>query len=169
MNVTDFSRKNDLQIKQWIENHEVKKAFSAPLYRELLDERARREESKSRLSVDRSLQILQEAARLGQCTSYGDLAKASGVEWSKARLRMNGAGGHLDQLLDVCHVRALPLLTAICVNKSNVESGELDQNALTGFAVGARRLGYSFTDEIGFHRAKRDECWAWGRGNAGRA
>ena len=114
------------------------------------------------MNFDLSIDVLRKAAIEGRCTSYGELAKASGVEWGKARLRMNGVGGHLDQLLDICHVRNLPLLTAICVNKDNVETGELDPKALKGFALGARRLGITVTDETAFHQAKKDECWEWG-------
>ncbi len=128
--MTDFSEKSDAQIEQWIKNHEAKNATNHSLYHELLAERARRGEARSNLMIDRSLEALKKAAIDGRCISYGELAKASGVEWSKAGHRMNGPGGHLDQLLDVCHLRGLPLLTAICVNKSNVEKGELDPGAL---------------------------------------
>lgn len=159
----EFAKKSDAQLDQWIENHEKKAATGSPLYQELLEERARRGQSKSGLQVARSLEILRHAARNGKCVTYGDLAKASGVDWNRARHRMNGAGGHLDQLLDICHVRGLPLLTAICVNQASVETGDLEPSALSGFAVGARRLGYAVIDEVGFHRAKRDECWDWGR------
>lgn len=164
--MVDLSQKNDAQIDQLIANYEKYDARDKPLYQELLEERARRGEKRTSLRIDRSLEALMSAAQKGTCISYGDLAKASGVEWSKARHRMNGSGGHLDQLLDVCHARGLPLLTAICVNKSNIEKGELDPNALTGFVVGARRLGYPVTDEAAFHRAARDQCFEWGRSQA---
>lgn len=160
--MTDFSQKTDVQIDNWISNHEAKQATDRPLYQELLEERARRGEARSSLLIEKSLEELKQAAIDGRCVSYGELAKASGVEWGMARHRMNGTGGHLDQLLDVCHVRSLPLLTAICVNKTNVETGELEASALSGFAQGARRLGYEVANEADFHHAKRDECWEWG-------
>jgi hypothetical protein len=76
---------------------------------------------------------------------------------------MNGAEGHLDGLLDICHAKGLPMLPAICVNKTNLETGELDPSALLGFAEGARRLGHSFFDAHASHRARQEECWTWGR------
>jgi len=76
---------------------------------------------------------------------------------------MNGKHGHLDRLLEICHARQLPLLTAICVNQSSLQEGELEQNALSGFAEGARRIGRKFSDELAFHHACREECWDWGR------
>lgn len=82
---------------------------------------------------------------------------------------MSGWGGHLDLLLDLCHARGLPLLTAICVNQNRVAEGELEEEALTGFIAGARRLGFGFTDRRAFHHQCRDECWRWGREQAGNA
>jgi hypothetical protein len=76
---------------------------------------------------------------------------------------MNGANGHLDRLLDVCHARHLPLLPAICVNESGRQTGELEPSALRGFCTGARRIGYVFVDELMFHHQQRDQCWRWGR------
>ncbi|MGL6209776.1 MAG: hypothetical protein ACRC14_08110 [Paracoccaceae bacterium] len=161
--MTDFSRKTNQQIDQWIENHERKNARTAPLYAELLLERARRGEDRSTLKLDRSLATLRDAAMALGCVTYGDLAKASGSEWQKVRHRMNGPGGHLDQLLDVCHAQGLPMLAALCVNEEGRETGELGPAALAGFAAGARRLGYTMIDERAFHHSRRDECWEWGK------
>ncbi len=55
---------------------------------------------------------------------------------------MNGEGGHLDRLLDMCHARGLPLLTAICVNQEGLRTGHLSREALAGFIKGIRRRGY---------------------------
>jgi hypothetical protein len=160
----DLSSKNDTEISNWIKNHEAKPgATELPLYRQLLEERARRTQSKHHLNFEKSLAMLKEAAVKQVCVTYGDLAKASGVSWSQARYQMNGASGHLDRLLDLCHARDLPLLTAICVNQAGVHDGELSEAALNGFVAGARRLGIAVTDGLAFHRQCRDECWKWGR------
>lgn len=103
---TDFSSKSDDDINTWIANHEAKGATDAPLYKELLKERARR--NSQTLNVEKSLAHLMEAARKEKFTTYGALAEANSISWQKARFQMNGAGGHLDQVLDVCHARALP-------------------------------------------------------------
>ncbi|MCP6536251.1 hypothetical protein NL488_27455, partial [Klebsiella pneumoniae] len=88
----------------WIINHEKTAGGTArPLYRELLEERVRRVQLKQTLSLEKSLECLKGAARRGVCITYGDLAGASSVEWSQARHQLNGANGHLDRLLDLCH------------------------------------------------------------------
>lgn len=158
----DISFKTDSELDTWIRNHETAKKTGEPLYHRLLEERARRSQSKHRLDFDKSLEHLKTAARSQRCTSYGELAAASGVDWSKARHQMNGPGGHLDRLLDICHARGLPVLTAICVNQSNLDDGELGDAALAGFAAGARRLGMSVADPREFHRQCVKECWEWG-------
>ena len=104
-----------IEIANWIANHERLRKTDAPLYRALVEERARR--FGDLLKPDVSIRRLTDAAKEGRFTTYGALAEANGVPWSKARHPMNGNGGHLDQLLDICHARGLPLLTAICVNK----------------------------------------------------
>lgn len=157
----DLSTKTDREIETWIRNHETASKTGDPLYHELLEERARRSQAKQRLDFDKSLEHLKNAARSQKCTSYGELAAASGVDWSKARHQMNGPGGHLDRLLDICHARGLPLLTAICVNQGNLADCELGEAALAGFAAGARRLGRTVIDPREFHHRCRDECWAF--------
>lgn len=164
--MASLAEKTDAEINQWIANHEKNGATNTPLYQELLEERARRSQGEGRLSIDTSLELLIQAATEQRCVTYGDLAKASGVDWSRARHKMSGANGHLDQLLDVCHTRHLPMLPAICVNESGRQTGELEPAALSGFAAGARRTGHAVIDETNFHREARDECWQWGRERA---
>lgn len=158
----DFSQKSDREIEVWIGNYEKAGKTSDTLFIELLEERVRRSQIKHKLNFDLSLEHLKRAAVDGRCTSYGDLAKASGVEWSKARHQMNGPNGHLDRLLDICHARGLPLLTAICVNQANVAGGDLGEEALAGFVAAAFRLGVAVGDPVDFHHRCRDECWRWG-------
>src|ERR1700682_4301661 len=124
--MANLTEKTDAEIDQWIHNHERKSATREPLYLELLEERARRSQGKGHLNIDRSLELLTQAAIVQRCVTYGDLAKASNIEWSQARHRMNGANRHLDRLLDVCHARGMPMLPAICVNESGRKTGELE-------------------------------------------
>jgi hypothetical protein len=164
----DLSTKTDEQINQMIANHErAPGGRDLPKYPILLEERARRAQLTQKLNLEKSMEQLKAAARGGMCITYGDLAKASGVEWSQARHQMNGANGHLDRLLDLCHARGLPLLTAICVNQAGVSAGELGEDALAGFATGARRLGLVVADPRMFHHQCRNECWSWGKTQAG--
>lgn len=159
MNLTSMT---DAQIRIWINNHETNGGTRAPLYFQLLEDRARRDQEKQKLRFDRSLDHLMQAAIGQRCTSYGALAEASDVKWSAARHQMNGANGHLDRLIDICHARGLPLLTAICVNKDQITSGELGNDALEGFVAAARRIGLLVDDPKGFHLKTCMECWAWG-------
>lgn len=159
---TALESKTDAEINNWIGNHEVAGKTSAPLYLQLLEERARRAQSAQRLDFARSLEHLKRTAQERTCTSYGALAAASGVEWSKAGRQMNGPNGDLDRLLDICHARGLPMLTPICVNQSNVADGVLAEEALSGFVASARRLSMAVDDPVEFHRRCRDECWEWG-------
>ena len=159
-----LATKTDSEIETWIRNHEKAEKTSVPLYLELLEERVRRAQMKHKLDFNRSLAHLKQTAIDQTCTTYGALAAASGVEWSQARHQMNGTNGHLDRLLDICHARGLPLLTAIVVNQGNIADGELGEDALAGFTTGARRLGFSVADPVGLHHSCRDECWAWGEG-----
>ena len=162
----ELSSKTTKEIEIWIKNHETNGVIDRPLYLQLLEERVRRVQSSHKLNFDRSLDHLKRAAIDQTCTTYGALAEASGVEWSQARHQMNGVNGHLDRLLDICHARALPLLTAICVNKDSVASGDLGDDALRGFIIGVNRLGQAVDDPREFHHACRDACWRWGRENA---
>lgn len=155
--------KTDVQIETWVRNHEEKGATSTSLYRELLEERLRRAQNTHRLNFEKSLMHLMQTATEQRCTSYGKLASASEVSWSQARHQMNGPNGHLDRLLDICHARGLPLLTAICVNQDSLVDGTLGKDALAGFVGGARRLGRPVTDAQSFHETCREECFAWGR------
>jgi len=159
----NLATKTDPQIETWIRNHEANGGTAAPLYFQLLEERIRRARAKHKLDFDKSLAHLKQAAVAQVCTSYGALAAASDVTWSQARHQMNGSNGHLDRLLDMCHARGLPLLTALCVNQDNVADGELGEDALAGFVIGAKRLGLPVGDARTFHRESRDSCWAWGR------
>lgn len=161
--MADLANKKDGEIDTWIQNYEDKGRTDDPFYFDLLEERARRSQKKQLLSLEKSLAALKHAAIEQKCITYGDLAQASGIEWSKARHQMNGKNGHLDRLLEICHARQLPLLTAICVNQSGLKDGELEANALAGFAEGARRIGRFVEEELQFHHSCRDECWSWGR------
>lgn len=158
----DLTKTTERELTNWLRNHENAGETKIPLYFALLEERARRSQATQKLRFDCSLEHLTQTAVAGICTSYGALAAANGVDWSKARHQMNGPNGHLDRLLDLCHARSLPLLTAICVNQSNIVDGELGEEALGGFVAGARRLGIEVGDPVEFHHSRRDECWTWG-------
>lgn len=159
----DISKLAPARIAIWIENLRRGGNTGVPLFQKLLERQA--ELTGKGLNVERSIAHLSAAARNGKFTTYGEVATASEVPWNLARYAMNGAGGHLDQLLDICHVRGLPMLTSICVNQANVTSGDLGPESLAGFIAGVRRLGFKVLDSEakGFLEAKQLECFEWGR------
>lgn len=161
--VASIRAKKDAEIDVWITNHEKAGMTSTSLYFMLLEERIRRSQLKLALSLETSLAHLMVAAVEQRCTTYGALAEASGVEWSKARHQMNGANGHLDRLMEMCHIKELPMLPAICVNQNGLVNCELEDAALAGFVTGAQRLGMRVVDPRTFHHQCRDHCWEWGR------
>lgn len=158
--------KTDPQIESWARKYEEAGKTDHPDYALLVAERTKRRQRKQKLSFEKSLVHLKSFAIEGRFTSYGELARASGVEWSQARYQMNGPKGHLDTLLDECRMRDLPLLTAICVNQENLQTGKLSEDALSGFADGARRLGIAVGDADEFHARCVAECFEWGRTQA---
>ncbi len=158
-----FDNKTDEQIESWARKYEEQGKTADPAYTLLLEERTTRRQKKQKLNFDRSMTHLRDAAIRQKFTSYGRLAEASEVDWSIARHQMNGPHGHLDTLLDICHKDGLPLLTAICVNQQNLVSGKLGEDALAGFADGARRLGIAVDDAEEFHARCAEECFEWGK------
>jgi len=159
-----FDNKSDDEIEKWARKYEEQGKTDDAGFHQLLEERTKRRQKKQRLSLEKSLAHLKACALRREFTSYGDLAKASDVPWSIARHQMNGLTGHLDTLLDVCKSQSLPLLTAICVNQHNLETGKLGEEALVGFVHGAKRLGLEVVDPEEFHEKCVQECFAWGKG-----
>lgn len=157
----DLATKDDDQIDLLASRYESQGLTTDPFYRLILQERAKRQSMS--LKIDVSLRHLIASARAERFTTYGELANANGVPWSQARVHMRGSRNHLDRLLDICHVRGYPLLTAICVNQEGQTTGELGEEALRGFIAGAKRLGRVVTDEKGFLRDCQRECFTWAK------
>ena len=152
------------KIEAWIRNYQKQRKTEDPFYLQLL---SRREElSSGSLSIKKSVEHLISAAKAGVYTTYGDIAKASGMSWSQARYSMNNAGGHLDQILDYCHAKGLPLLTAICVNQASLLTGQLQGEALKGFIKAVNRLGTPVQQGkwIEFLNEEQQRCFNWGDG-----
>jgi hypothetical protein len=156
MTSPDLSARSDAEIDTWIENHEKQGKTDAALYRALLEERARR--SSHQLNIETTLAHLREAAKRKTYTTYGKVAEVNGIGWNIARRLMPK---HLDRSLELCHARKWPLLTVLCVKQNEVASGDLSGDSLKGFVAGARRLGYTVTDDKKFMRECQAACFAW--------
>jgi hypothetical protein len=58
------------------------------------------------------------------------------------------------------------MLSAVVVNKPNVDSGKMEPETLKGFIAAARELGYSILDDEAFLKEQQDKVFSWGRGLA---
>ncbi len=160
----NFSAFNLAQLEQLVVNYNRGGAVHGEDYAALLREREVKSSSSRKLDIYSSLALLKSKARAQSFVSYGEIAMASGLRWSnELRARMSGPKGHLDRLLDLCRHERLPMLTALCVNKQNTETGLLEDAVLAGFVAGARRLGLVAGDEAAFLRDCQAECFRWGR------
>jgi hypothetical protein len=82
----------------------------------------------------------------------------SGVDWGQAHYAI---GGHLWDLVEYAHRKGWPMLSAIVVNKPNVDSGRMELKTLKGFIGAARQLGYVITSEEAFLREQQARVFAW--------
>jgi hypothetical protein len=155
---TDVKSLDNVQLENLIENHRAKGATDRTLYIEALAEQAKR--TGKGLDFATTMRVIKQAAAEKKYLSYGEIAAASGVDWNKVRYAI---GPHLDSLLEYCHRNGLPLLTAIVVNKQNLQSGDLEAESLKGFVAGARKIGIPITDEKSFLRDQQRLVFEWAK------
>jgi hypothetical protein len=122
-------------LKLLIQRHEDRGATDRPLYSDAKKELSRR--SSGQLNVQTTLDHLLKCAKNKAFTTYGAVAEANGVEWRIARRPMPH---HLEQILEECFARGWPLLSALCVNATEVKTGELSGQSLDGFIAGTERV-----------------------------
>jgi hypothetical protein len=152
----DLSNVDDEGLEDSIRRHQEKGATDTPLYHALVQERARR---KSKfLNFEKTIALLIKAAKRREFVTYKDVATASDIEFSKVHYQV---GKHLDALLDVCHARRWPLLTALCVKQTEVKKGNLSGDSLKGFVASVRRLKIPVTDPETYLRECQDACFKW--------
>ena len=110
------------------------------------------------LDLQTSYRAILEAARDRRYISYGDLAKANSANWSKVRFKMNT---HLGELMKFASERDWPLLGAIVVDQSNLQTGTLDGSAREGFITAAKELGFYVQDPSAFVEEQRQALFSW--------
>lgn len=160
MNGSNLSDKTNDEIITWIKNHEDKGVRDTPLYKALIEERNRRFSEKLKLST--SIAFLLKAAKAKQFVGYGELAAANGAKWSnKIRMAMSGKHGHLQNILDYCHLKQWPYLTAIVVSKDHLEDGSMEESTLNGFSDGLRNLGIHIADPAETLRRCQQDVFKW--------
>ena len=156
--MTNYSALPTENLKDMVLRHEKAGATDRPAYRSAMEELAKRQ-SKA-LKPDVTISLLRKSAQEGKFTSYKAVSEANGTVWAKVHWQMPD---HLDYILRLCHINGWPLLTALCVNSENIATGDLAESSLAGFVKGARRLGYSITDEAAFLRKCQQDCFMWGK------
>ena len=112
----------------------------------------------SRLDLEKSYAAILQAARAQRFISYGDLAAASGVPWSRGHRLIPQ---HLGQLVTLAHERGWPMPSAIVVNRENVDTGTLDGPAREGFLAAARDVGHKIIDPEQFVKDQQERVFAW--------
>jgi len=110
------------------------------------------------LSIEETYAAIRSAAREKRFITYGDLAKANGIEWPKVR---HLVPQQLGDLVSIAHERGWPLLSAIVVDKKNRESGRLEGTAREGFLSAARMVGIEVDDPESFIRDQQDKVFVW--------
>lgn len=156
----DLEKLSNAQLETLIENHRTKKATGAPLYADALLVLEKRKGKG--LDFDKSLSIIWQAAIEGRFLSYKELADASGADWGQVHYEI---GRHLWRLVEYAHQRNLPMLSAIVVNKPNIDSGRMEPDTLKGFIGAARLLGYAVTDEEAFLKEQQARVFASAKQN----
>jgi hypothetical protein len=151
----DIEKLSTPQIETLIHNHRTKKATGAPLYADAIRELEKRKGKG--LDFEKSLSIIWQAARESRYLSYKELADASGADWGQVHYEI---GGHLWRLVEYAHQKNLPMLSAIVVNKPNIDSGRMERDTLKGFIGAARLLGYPVTDEEAFLKEQQARVFA---------
>lgn len=158
LSAEEMRERTDQQIKNLIANHERLKETRKPNYVLALEERERRKSHG--LDFQTSMRVIRAAASEGRFLSYKDLADASGAEWSKVHYSI---GGHLWDLIKYAEAKNWPMLSAVVVNKPNVETGDMEPKTLAGFVNAARDLGYDVLNPQDFLREQQARVFAWGK------
>ena len=141
----DLAAKSVDALKTILKNHEVSGKTGAASFKAALAELGKR--TTSGLSLDRTVEIIAEAARNRQFITYKTVALQSGVKWNSANVTMPK---HLLAVSEYGHRKGLPMLSAIVVSQSHVADGGMDGATLEGFCKAASALKYEIADPAAF-------------------
>jgi 5-methylcytosine-specific restriction protein B len=154
----DVTKLDDQGLKNLMENHRRLGRTEEPAYGAAAREWNARHGGG--LNLETSLAYLRQAARERRFVSYGELAEANGASWDKVRYPMNA---HLWALVEHANHRGWPMLSAMIVNKSHRETGEMEPETLAGFTAAAEALRYEVADPVAFLRSQQELCFQWGQ------
>jgi len=156
-NSRPLSAHTEKELDTLIANYRRKGATADPRYGEIVAELHRR--GAGDLDLATTIRFLHRAASERRYVCYGQVAEANGRDWSDVRYPMNT---HLWALVDFARRAGWPMLSALIVNKANVETGSMDEATRKGFATAARSLGHAVPDDRTFLAAQQEPCMAWG-------
>jgi hypothetical protein len=149
---------SDVELDSLIKNHRTKGATNSQLYIDALEEQSYRKHKG--LNFATTIRIITDAAKKNEFVGYKELADAVGLKWSVVHWSV---GPHLDSLIEYCHRRGLPILSAIVVKQPNLKDGRLDATSLKGFIEGVREVGIKVTDAEHFYKEEQRRVFSWGR------
>ena len=153
----DLASMSEASLRQLIANYERLGRGSAEV------PMAARLELHNKVGPDFSFQkvmlVIVQAAKEKHFIAYGDLAKACGLDWSKAYRQI---GPMLGNVVEYGYHKGWPMLSAIVVNAEHVDSGSMEASALQGFIAAATNLKlFTGGDERKFLREQQDAVFAW--------
>ena len=154
----DVTQLSDERLNALILNAERLRCTFEEIYRDAIEERNRRHGGG--LDLKTSVRAIFQAARAKRYLSYGELAAANGADWNAVRYPMNT---HLGEIIRYAKYRRWPMLSAIVVNKQNLEHGVMEPSTLKGFIEAAKWLGHDVNSAEEFLKQQQEDCFAWGR------
>ena len=110
------------------------------------------------LDLQTTYRAVIDAARQRRFISYGDLVRANGANWNKARHELFRL---LGDLVKLAAERNWPMPSSIVVNQNNLETGTLDGTALDGFINAAKTFGFNVQDPHSFVRMQQEKMFEW--------
>ncbi len=146
----DLASKSMAELKTILQNHERAGKTGAPSYGAATAEMGRR--NTGGLSLDRTIEIIREAAQAGHYLSYQQVAEGNGAVFVKVRTAMTK---HLLDVSTQAHRHGWPMLSAIVVNKPNVATGAMEATTLKGFCACAAGLGLDVSDPPAFLQSQQ--------------
>ncbi|MEO8115215.1 MAG: hypothetical protein ABI655_12590, partial [Phenylobacterium sp.] len=66
-------------------------------------------------------------------------------------------------LVEHAHYLRWPMLSAMIVNKTHRETGEMEPETLAGFIAAAEALRHDVSDPMAFLKAQQRLCFLWGQ------
>ncbi|MEZ5846491.1 MAG: hypothetical protein R3C70_07055 [Geminicoccaceae bacterium] len=154
----DFASKSIDQLKTWAENYRNYKKTDDPTYALIVEELNKR--CVIVFDIMKTVAFIRERARERKFLHYGEIAECHGYEWDRARHPLNE---HLGCVVQYGKHKGWPMLSAVVVNKENLETGEMAESTLAGFLNAAYLYGYDVQDERAFLAEQQEACFEWAR------